>query len=65
VVATAAVVHIRAGRIDWRLFALAASVPGALLGSRLTGRLSEQQLVRAIAVVLLVVAAVMAVDAVA
>ena len=35
----------------------AASVPGALLGSRLTGRLSDAQLVRAIGVVLLVAAA--------
>ena len=35
----------------------AASVPGALLGSRLTGRLSDEQLVRAIGVVLLVAAA--------
>jgi uncharacterized membrane protein YfcA len=35
----------------------AASVPGALLGSRLTGRLSEADLVRAIGVVLLVAAA--------
>lgn len=34
----------------------AASIPGALLGSRLTGRLSEPQLVRAIGVVLLVAA---------
>jgi len=32
----------------------AASIPGALLGARLTGRLSEAQLVKAIAVVLLV-----------
>jgi uncharacterized protein len=32
----------------------AASIPGALLGARLTGRLSEPQLVKAIAVVLLV-----------
>ena len=35
----------------------AASVPGALLGSRLTGRLSEAALIRAIAVVLLIAAA--------
>jgi uncharacterized membrane protein YfcA len=35
----------------------AASIPGALLGSRLTGRLSEAQLVRAIGVVVLVAAA--------
>ncbi|MGI8579782.1 MAG: sulfite exporter TauE/SafE family protein [Solirubrobacteraceae bacterium] len=32
----------------------AASIPGALLGARLTGRLSEPQLVRAIGIVLLV-----------
>lgn len=32
----------------------AASVPGALLGARLTGRVSEVQLVRAIGVALLV-----------
>ena len=35
----------------------AASIPGALLGSRLTGRLSEAALIKAIAVVLLVAAA--------
>ena len=35
----------------------AASIPGALLGSRLTGRLSEEALIKAIAVVLLVAAA--------
>ena len=35
----------------------AASVPGALLGSRLTGRLSDRELVRAIGVVLLLAAA--------
>ena len=35
----------------------AASIPGALLGSRLTGRLSEPQLIRAIGVILLVAAA--------
>jgi uncharacterized protein len=43
----------------------AASIPGALLGSRLTGRLSEQQLIRAIGVVLLVAAAGMVVQAIA
>lgn len=42
----------------------AASIPGALLGSRLTGRLSEQQLIRAIGVVLLVAAASMVVEAI-
>ena len=35
----------------------AASIPGALLGSRLTGRLSDEALIKAIAVVLLVAAA--------
>lgn len=42
--------------LDLILVGGAASVPGALLGSRLTGRLSEIQLVRAIAVVLVVAA---------
>jgi len=42
----------------------AASVPGALLGSRLTGRLSERQLIRAIGWVLLVAAASMVVEAI-
>jgi uncharacterized protein len=46
--------HLPTAAPDWRLVAVgcAASIPGALLGSRLTGRLSEHQLVRAIAVVL-------------
>ncbi|MEA2478184.1 MAG: uncharacterized protein QOJ07_106 [Thermoleophilaceae bacterium] len=46
------------GGIDWTLFAVgcAASVPGALIGSRLTGRLSEPQLLRAVGIVLLVAA---------
>jgi uncharacterized membrane protein YfcA len=44
------------GGVDWKLLAVgaAASVPGALLGSRLTGKLPEQQLKRAIAAVLIV-----------
>jgi uncharacterized protein len=42
----------------------AASIPGALLGSRLTGRLSEAQLIRAIGLVLLVAAASMVVEAI-
>jgi uncharacterized protein len=42
----------------------AASIPGALLGSRLTGRLSERQLVRAIGAILLVAAASMTVEAI-
>ena len=41
--------------IDWVAFAIgaAASVPGALLGARLTGRLGERQLLRAVGIVLL------------
>jgi uncharacterized protein len=59
--------HLPGEAPDWSLLALgaAASIPGALLGSRLTGRLSEPQLVRAIAVILLVAAASMVVEAVA
>jgi len=42
--------------VDWDLLAIgsAASVPGALLGARLTGRLSEGQLLRAIGGMLVV-----------
>jgi uncharacterized membrane protein YfcA len=42
--------------VDWDLLAIggAASVPGALLGARLTGRLSERSLLQAIGAVLLV-----------
>jgi uncharacterized membrane protein YfcA len=40
--------------LDLILVGGAASIPGALIGSRLTGRLSEAQLIRAIAVVLVV-----------
>lgn len=42
----------------------AASIPGALLGSRLTGRLSERQLIHAIGGILLVAAASMVVEAI-
>ncbi len=42
--------------VDWELLALGsvASIPGALLGARLTGRLSQEQLLRAIGAVLVV-----------
>ena len=42
--------------VDWDLLLLgsAASIPGAVLGSRLTGRLSPPQLLRAIGAVLVV-----------
>jgi uncharacterized membrane protein YfcA len=57
--------HLPSATPDWTLLGVgaAASIPGALAGSRLTGRLSERQLVRAIAVVLLIAAASMVVQA--
>jgi uncharacterized membrane protein YfcA len=50
--------HLGSGAPDWDLLAIgaAASIPGALIGSRLTGRLSEERLIQAIAVVLLIAA---------
>ena len=44
------------GGVDWTLLSVGAatSVPGAIVGARLTGRLDERQLFRAIGVVLLV-----------
>jgi uncharacterized membrane protein YfcA len=49
--------HIPGG-VDWTVLGVgsAASVPGALVGSRLTGRLSTPQLMRAIGIVLVVAA---------
>jgi uncharacterized membrane protein YfcA len=44
------------GGVDWALLGIGAatSVPGAVLGARLTGRLDERQLLRAVGVILLV-----------
>jgi hypothetical protein len=58
--------HLPAG-VDWDLLAIgsAASIPGALLGARLTGRLSEAQLLRAIGAVLIVAGAATAAQALA
>jgi uncharacterized membrane protein YfcA len=44
------------GGVDWTLLALGAgaSVPGSLVGARLTGRLDERQLLRAVGAILLV-----------
>jgi uncharacterized protein len=55
------------GGVDWTALGAgaAASVPGALLGARLTGRLSERQLLRAIGAVLVVAGAATAAQAVA
>jgi hypothetical protein len=51
--------------VDWELLAIgsAASVPGALLGARLTGRLSERELLRAIGAMLVVAGAATALGA--
>ncbi len=53
----AAVIGHLPGGVDWGLMAIgsAASIPGAMLGSRITGRLSERQLLNAIGVALLIV----------
>jgi uncharacterized membrane protein YfcA len=53
--------------VDWDLLAIgaAASIPGALLGARLTGRLSPQQLLRAIGAILVVAGIATATQAVA
>jgi uncharacterized membrane protein YfcA len=54
-----------AGGVDWRLLVVgsAASVPGALVGARLTGMLDEAQLLRAVGCVLLVAGAAVLVQA--
>lgn len=59
--------HLPSAAPDWKLILVggAASVPAALLGARLTGRLSEQALVRAIGAVLLVAGVSAAVQALA
>jgi uncharacterized membrane protein YfcA len=48
--------HLPSAAPDWTVAGVgaAASIPGALLGARLTGRLTEAQLVRAIAVIVVV-----------
>jgi uncharacterized membrane protein YfcA len=50
--------HLNGG-VDWVLLAVGAgaSVPGSLLGARLTGRLDERQLLRAVGAILLVAGA--------
>jgi uncharacterized protein len=57
--------HLPSEPPDWNLLAIgaAASIPGALLGSRLTGRLSDEALLKAIGYILLVAAAAMVADA--
>jgi uncharacterized protein len=57
--------HLPSAAPDWDLLAVgaAASIPGALLGSRLTGRLSDAALLQAIGIVLVVAATSMVVQA--
>lgn len=64
-VGAAGVVGHAPSGVDWELLGVgaAASIPGALLGARLTGRLSEDQLLRAVGVVLLVAGGVTGVQA--
>lgn len=58
--------HLLRLEIDWSVLAvsLGAAVPGAWLGSRITGRLPEPTLKRAIGAVLLAVAAAIALEAI-
>jgi len=53
--------HLPSDAPDWDVLAIgaAASIPGALLGSRLTGRLSDRDLLRAVGVVLVIAAVAM------
>jgi uncharacterized membrane protein YfcA len=53
------------GGVDWTLLGIgaAASVPGAIIGARLTGRLDERQLLRAVGLILLVAGASLIVQA--
>jgi uncharacterized membrane protein YfcA len=55
--------HVGDG-VDWTLLLVGAgaSVPGSLLGARLTGRLDERQLLRAVGVVLLIAGTAMSVE---
>jgi uncharacterized membrane protein YfcA len=59
--------HLPSAPPDWKVAGLGAvaSIPGALVGARLTGRLSELELVRAIAAILLVAGLATGVQAVA
>ena len=57
--------HLRGG-VDWTLLGVgaAASIPGSLLGARLTGRLNERRLLQAVGAVLLVSGTAMIVEAI-
>jgi uncharacterized protein len=57
--------HLPSG-IDWEILAVgaAAAIPAAYLGSRFTGRLDEQQLIRAMAAILVISGSAMAAQAI-
>ena len=59
--------HLPSEPPDWEvaLVGVVASVPGALIGARLTGRLSEPQLIRALAWILAAVAMATGIEAIA
>jgi uncharacterized membrane protein YfcA len=59
-VGVAGVIGHGPGGVDWPLLGIgaAASIPGALLGARLTGRLSERRLLQAVGCILVVAGAV-------
>jgi uncharacterized membrane protein YfcA len=65
-VGVAGVVGHLPGGVDWTALGAgaAASVPGALLGARLTGRMSEEQLLRGIGAILVVAGTATALQAV-
>jgi hypothetical protein len=58
--------HAARVEVEWDVLAagLAGAIPGAWLGARLTGRISEETLRRAIGVALLVIAVAFALEAV-
>jgi uncharacterized protein len=66
-VGVAGVVGHLPGGVDWSVLGVgaAASIPGALLGARLTGRLSERELLRAIGAMLVVAGTTTALQALA
>jgi uncharacterized membrane protein YfcA len=65
-VGIAGVVGHAPGGVDWGLLGIGAgaSIPGALLGARLTGKLSEQRLLQAVGCILVVAGAVTLIEAV-
>jgi hypothetical protein len=65
VVGAAGVIGHAPSGVDWGLLGIgaAASIPGAILGARLTGRLSEAALLRAVGIVLVVAGCVTGVQA--